>query len=57
MLVAGLVIRIVNEDGELLRSLILDPSEAYRDITKWRWGDSNPRPRTTDQGFSGRSRW
>jgi len=23
----------------------------------WRWGDSNPRPRTTDQGFSGRSRW
>lgn len=22
----------------------------------WRWGDSNPRPRATDQGFSGRSR-
>jgi hypothetical protein len=23
----------------------------------WRWGESNPRPRATDQGFSGRSRW
>jgi hypothetical protein len=25
--------------------------------SKWRWGESNPRPRATDQGFSGRSRW
>jgi hypothetical protein len=24
---------------------------------KWRWGESNPRPRATFQGFSGRSRW
>jgi hypothetical protein len=23
----------------------------------WRWGESNPRPRATVQGFSGRSRW
>jgi hypothetical protein len=24
---------------------------------EWRWGESNPRPRATFQGFSGRSRW
>jgi hypothetical protein len=23
----------------------------------WRWGESNPRPQATVQGFSGRSRW
>jgi hypothetical protein len=25
--------------------------------SSWRWGESNPRPRATFQGFSGRSRW
>ena len=30
MLVAGLDVRIVNDDGELLRSLTLDPAPAIR---------------------------
>jgi transposase InsO family protein len=30
MLVAGLEVRIVNEDGELLRELVLDPSRNYQ---------------------------
>jgi transposase InsO family protein len=32
MLVAGLSVRIVNEEGELLRELILDPSRSYQPI-------------------------
>ena len=32
MLVAGLEIRIVNEDGELLRSLTLDPDRIYQPL-------------------------
>jgi transposase InsO family protein len=32
MLVAGLDVRIVNEDGELLRSLTLDPSTGYQGL-------------------------
>jgi hypothetical protein len=32
MLVAGLEIRIVNEDGELLRSLTLDPGRIYQPL-------------------------
>jgi len=34
MLVAGLDVRIVSEDGELLRSLTLDPSRAYQPLRK-----------------------
>jgi hypothetical protein len=30
MLVAGLDVRIVSEDGELLRHLTLDPSRSYQ---------------------------
>jgi hypothetical protein len=30
MLVAGLDVRIVNEDGEPLRELVLDPSRDYQ---------------------------
>jgi hypothetical protein len=30
MLVAGLDVRIVSEDGELLRELVLDPSRDYQ---------------------------
>jgi hypothetical protein len=33
------------------------PATMRRHITLWRWGESNPRPRATFQGFSGRSRW
>lgn len=32
MLVAGLSVRIVNEEGELLRELILDPSRSYQPL-------------------------
>jgi len=31
-------------------------SRAFAEFS-WRWGESNPRPRATFQGFSGRSRW
>jgi transposase InsO family protein len=34
MLVAGLDVRIVSEDGELLRSLTLDPSRGYQPLGK-----------------------
>jgi len=34
ILVAGLDVRIVNEDGELLRSLTLDPSTGYQRLGK-----------------------
>jgi len=34
MLVAGLDVRIVNEDGELLRSLTIDPSTGYQGLAK-----------------------
>jgi transposase InsO family protein len=34
MLVAGLDVRIVNEDGELVRALTLDPSRAYHPLGK-----------------------
>jgi transposase InsO family protein len=34
MLVAGLDVRIVNEDGELLRSLTIDPSTGYQRLGK-----------------------
>ncbi|MDH4113112.1 MAG: hypothetical protein OEV60_10615 [Actinomycetota bacterium] len=30
MLVAGLDVRIVSEDGELLRELVLDPTKGYQ---------------------------
>jgi hypothetical protein len=30
MLVAGLDVRIVSEDGELLHELVLDPSRSYQ---------------------------
>ena len=30
MLVSGLDVRIVSEDGELLRELVLDPSRDYQ---------------------------
>jgi transposase InsO family protein len=36
MLVAGLDIRIVNEDGELLRSLTLDPTRIYQPLNPGR---------------------
>jgi transposase InsO family protein len=32
MLVSGLAVRIVNEDGELLRELVLDPSRDYQSM-------------------------
>ncbi len=32
------------------------PDPSSRSWRSWRWGDSNPRPWATDQGFSGRSR-
>lgn len=32
MLVAGLDVRIVTEDGELLRELILDPTRSYQPL-------------------------
>ena len=32
MLVAGLDVRIVSEDGELLRTLTLDPSRTYQPL-------------------------
>ncbi len=38
MLVAGLEVRIVNEDGELLRELVLDPSRDYQPMGG-RWND------------------
>jgi hypothetical protein len=34
MLVAGLDIRIVTEDGELLRTLTLDPSRSYQPLNR-----------------------
>jgi transposase InsO family protein len=39
MLVAGLRIRIVSEDGELLRDLILDPSRNYQPLGDRTWND------------------
>jgi hypothetical protein len=33
MLVAGLDVRIVSEDGELLRELVLDPSRDYQPMS------------------------
>jgi hypothetical protein len=38
------------------RSRNRDPRGKSRHITKWRWGESNPRVRATDWGFSGRIR-
>jgi GNAT superfamily N-acetyltransferase len=34
MLVAGLDVRIVSEDGELLRELVLDPSRSYQPMNR-----------------------
>jgi transposase InsO family protein len=38
MLVAGLDVRIVSEDGELLRELVLDPNRDYQPMTRT-WND------------------
>ena len=38
MLVAGLDVRIVSEDGELLRELVLDPSRDYQPMGRT-WND------------------
>ncbi len=32
------------------------PDGGSTSLRSWRWGESNPRPQATDQGFSGRSR-
>jgi transposase InsO family protein len=39
MLIAGLRIRIVSEEGELLRELILDPTRNYQPLGGRRWND------------------
>jgi hypothetical protein len=38
MLIAGLHVRIVSEDGELLRELTIDPSRIYQPMGG-RWND------------------
>ena len=40
MLVAGLDVRIITEDGEVLRTLTLDTSRLYQPLgTRWRCKD------------------